>query len=195
MRMVSCALALVLLLAFVVPSARTQCPPYGCCNGMCPSPYPRYPGYGCSSSSYYQAPPPHVLGGPAYGFTFPYPWGACCPYPGGKSYIAPAYPSYYYYPFSGQSYSFYNGSTHPSVSANSNGTVFATERTSPWPPQATVAKSSEGIAPTKTSSTSAKHPMMLPESISSKKKEAAPARTAETDQKSSFMRRLFFWQN
>lgn len=60
----------------------------------CPQPYPRYPGYGVSSSNYYGGQPPYLMGGPAYGYTYPYPW-QYSPYPPGPQVYG--YPPYYAY--------------------------------------------------------------------------------------------------
>ena len=155
-----------------------SCGPGGCGNGSCGPQYPRYPGYGVSSSNYYQAPPPHMLGGPAYGFSFPYPYAAYC---APKTYIAPATPSYYYYPFpyGGQSHSsYYAGSPQYSGyygSPVNQGSVFATERSRPAAPAPvstkTAGKKVDGTAKTA----------------------AQPA--ADPAKKPSFLRKLLFWQN
>jgi hypothetical protein len=102
----SIALSLLLLACFVEPGWSQHYSGY--------TPYARYPGYGYNPGNPYVGPlPPYLMGGPAYGYTYPQPWYGYCPYPQGpRSYIAPPYtyyqptvqthsyysPMHYYYP-------------------------------------------------------------------------------------------------
>jgi hypothetical protein len=68
-------------------------------------PYPCYPGYDCAMRSYYGPLPPYLMGGPAYGYTYPQPWYGYTPYPPGpRSYIVAPY----CYQPSVQTHSFYS---------------------------------------------------------------------------------------
>ena len=202
MRIQGSGLLAVLAITFLAANGMSQyCPTYyggpsPSYNMMPPSPYPAYQRYGVWPVSYYPGQvPPYLAGGPAPGYTYPYPWSGYNPYPGTRSYIAPPYPQ----PQPSSPYAYtasYRPSPPPVVTyyspnpqsympaRSSSGSKFATDSTrSASPPAKTV--SATKTAPAKKAWTSSATKEISP--FSADQQQAK-------DKKPSLLSKLLFWQ-
>lgn len=142
-----------------------------------PQMYPGQYGYAAACPGYYRGPlPPYLMGGPAYGYTYPNPWYGYCPYPQGpRSYIAPPY-QVAYGPSAVHTHSYY--SPMPGQY--------------PYYPQATRVNASPAPKASKGTPLPGKEPQQpAAEKTPSASKQTDPPATAT--KKTSLWRRLIYW--
>jgi hypothetical protein len=180
MRSLGKLLALVFLLACLAGPGATQP------NGY--QPYPRYNGYGVSSSNYYNGQlPPYLMGGPAYGYGYPNPYYGYCPYcPGPRSYIAPSYYPQWGYQPQGNMYSssamvprqypYYPPQGSAKSKSNSSPTAKETKPST----KVTYLPGKEPTAPSANATKTPEQPK-------------GPSTSASSSKKSSLFRRMLYW--